>query len=105
MRGQKERTFNCPDCGVEVTTMYNRTLRCKECAKKRNAEQKKAANRRQNDKRRMNRAATEKPTRRNDLFHDSPEDIQKCLNCTRPKCGNCLSYMYTKKADRRKKDD
>lgn len=41
MQGRKERTFNCPDCGVEVTTMYNRTLRCKECAKKRLQEQSK----------------------------------------------------------------
>jgi hypothetical protein len=25
-----------------------------------------------------------------DFIHDSPEDIQKCLNCTKEECTNCL---------------
>lgn len=33
-----ERIFNCPDCGVEVRTMYPRTLRCKVCAEKKRRE-------------------------------------------------------------------
>jgi hypothetical protein len=89
MQGRKERTFNCPDCGVEVTTLYNRTLRCKECAQKRNAEQKKEAHRRLNEKRRLMRA--ENTEHSCDHFRDSRENIQMCLNCTRKKCNNCLS--------------
>lgn len=28
--------------------------------------------------------------------YDSPEDIQRCLHCTRPKCVNCLDSAAAK---------
>jgi hypothetical protein len=44
-------------------------------------------------------AKYEKPD--NDQFCDTPENIQKCLNCTKPKCGNCLASKYVRKSDRK----
>lgn len=105
-----ERVFNCPDCGVEVKTKYHRTVRCKECARKHKLEYR----REWHQKNGALLMTEEAIARRNngafddrEGFHrgDSPEDIQKCLNCQRPKCRNCLGYMYTKKSDRRIKDD
>ena len=26
--------------------------------------------------------------------YDSPEAIQKCLNCEKPDCTNCLGYIF-----------
>ena len=27
-----------------------------------------------------------------EYLHDDPEDIQKCLNCDKPECTNCLYW-------------
>lgn len=78
------RTIICDTCGIEVVTTGRHTLRCKECARKVvNAKQRKA----RKIRRLMN---GEIPG--GDLIwcHDSPEEIQMCLNCKRPECGNCL---------------
>ena len=32
---------------------------------------------------------------------DSPEEIQKCLNCTRARCVNCLSPSYVPPKNKR----
>jgi hypothetical protein len=99
----RERIVICLDCGAEVKTRYSRTLRCKECAQKHQREQKKIALEKRREQRRMEQGVeTEKFTYQ---FCDSPENIQKCLNCTLPKCKNCLSYGYVKKKDRKKKGD
>lgn len=99
----RERIVICLDCGAEVKTRYSRTLRCKECAKKHVKEQNKIADKKRRERQRMGRCMdSEKFSYQ---FCDSPENIQKCLNCTKPKCGNCLGYSYTKKADRGKKDE
>lgn len=100
MANRNERVFNCPDCGVEVITKYSGTLRCKECARKHALECKKRWHR-ENDHLR-NRKKQGAPGETDDThFCDSPENIQKCLNCKKPKCGNCLGYVYVKKANRR----
>lgn len=31
--------------------------------------------------------------------YDSREDIQKCLNCTKKECNNCLGHYYSAKDD------
>ena len=97
---KKERVFNCPDCGVEVRTKYIGTARCEECAKKRTAELKKKWRQEKEHLR-----VRKKPDTLSDFYElqccDTPENVQKCLNCKKPKCGNCLSYVYRKKADRR----
>lgn len=28
-------------------------------------------------------------------YGDAPEDIQKCLSCTKPRCNDCLRYQAT----------
>lgn len=102
MPAGRERIVICCDCGAEVKTRYSRTLRCKECAVKHNREQSRetrAKKRAENRKGRKFQTKYEKPD--NDQFCDTPENIQKCLNCTKPKCGNCLASKYTKKTDRK----
>ena len=99
----RERIVICLDCGAEVKTTTSRTKRCKECAYKYNKERQRVYEAR----RRAKLESQEKPPFVIEDYHfcDSQENIQKCLNCTRPKCGNCLGYSYTKKADRGKKDE
>lgn len=91
-----ERIFNCPDCGVEVRTMYPRTLRCKVCAEKKRRET------RNNWKGRKSPPTEAEMLRRAARAemealraYDPPENIQRCLSCTRKKCNNCLS-MHTR---------
>ena len=100
MPNGKERVFNCPDCGVEVRTKYSRTVRCKECARKRNLELKKKWHDENDPLRDRRRLVADK-----DFYDlqccDTPENVQKCLNCQKPKCGNCLGYVYRKVAERR----
>ena len=105
MAGRKERVFNCPGCGVEVRTMWGTRKFCPECAEKRRQESAKKAEAKRQERRKAEakKAADEKSD--NKLYmHDSQEDIQKCLNCKKPKCGNCLGYVYVKKANRRADD-
>jgi hypothetical protein len=99
----EERVFNCPDCGVEVRTVYPRTLRCKECAEK------KRRNARNNWKRRNRPRTDEELARREHRIAileletcDSLENVQKCLNCKKKKCNNCLSLQVSTRGE---KDD
>ena len=36
------------------------------------------------------KAMEDKDVEFEDYIHDSPEQIQKCLNCDKPECTNCL---------------
>jgi hypothetical protein len=98
-----ERVFNCPDCGVEVKTKYTRTLRCKECAEKKRRE---TRNNWKGRKRPLTEAEMMRRAARVEMealqTYDPPENIQKCLNCTRTKCNNCLSLQVSTKGE---KDD
>lgn len=97
----RERIVICLDCGAEVKTTTSRTLRCKECAKKHLNERRKMAEEKRREQRRMEQSVEfEKFTYQ---FCDSPENIQKCLNCTKPTCRNCLSYNYEKKKGKKAK--
>ena len=103
MAGRKERVFNCPGCGVEVRTLYATRKFCPECAEKRLKESSKKAQAKLQERRKAEakKAADEKSD--NKLYmHDSQEDIEKCLNCTKPKCNDCLSLLGS---SRRVKDD
>ena len=101
----KERTFNCPDCGVEVKTPYSRTLRCRECTRKHNLEYRKQWHKEndhlRNRKKRKSDAIGDPETTH---FCDLQENIQKCLNCERPKCGNCLGTTGARERYMRKKE-
>lgn len=85
----KERIFNCPDCGVLVKTTVANKLRCRECAENWHRERAREAQARLQERR---KAGIEPKPRDVNEYHDSPENIQKCLNCKLPKCKNCLSY-------------
>lgn len=37
--------------------------------------------------------------------YDSPEAIQKCLNCPKPECTNCLGYIFFDPAEDDENDD
>jgi hypothetical protein len=95
----KERIVICVDCGAEIKTTTSRTQRCKACAYERIKERarQKAA------QKSVELAKQEKTPYVMEDYHfcDSPENIQKCLNCTRKKCGNCLGYAYKKKTEGR----
>lgn len=85
---RQSRMIICEGCGVTVVTFGTKTKWCKECAEK----QRKLYEARHKKKKRA-----EKPLNHEDAsiwFHDSPEDIKKCLECERPKCRNCLDYRY-----------
>lgn len=86
MSAGKERIIICADCGIEFPTKYSRTLVCKECAAKRQI----IYEQRRNEKKRMQRAVD--PERAEIHLCDSPEKIQKCLNCTKEDCNNCLGW-------------
>lgn len=93
---RKPRTIICEGCGVTVVTNGTRTIWCKECADK----QREVYEARHRAKRRLAKPVV---VQNNDItFHDSPEEIQKCLSCKRPTCKNCLEYrrnlQYRKKA-------
>lgn len=95
----KERIVICRDCGAEVKTRASRTLRCKECAQKHIQEKRKLTLEKFREKRRNEEIAEyEKFTYQ---FCDSPENIQKCLNCERAKCVNCLSPANQRYAKRK----
>lgn len=83
---RKERIIICATCGKEVVTTARNCLRCKECAELKHKMDKQ---KKWKEKRVMNGENPE-----NDLIylHDSPEDIQECLNCKKPTCRNCLAY-------------
>ena len=85
-----EIVFNCPECGVEVRTRYKNRKFCKECAKRRCVESNRRADAKRKERRRAERQTTEPVHKEEIYFHDSPEDIQKCLNCTKPRCNDCL---------------
>lgn len=84
----KERTIICEDCGAEVVTRGGRAKVCPECAKKRQRERERKVKERKRDLNSIKK--TFAPAGMSDQFCDTPENIQKCLNCTRPKCNNCL---------------
>lgn len=91
-----EIVFNCPECGAEVRTRYRNRKFCEACAERRRKEAAKRADAKRKEKDKAARRAMAK-TEDKELvhneeiyFHDSPEDIQKCLNCTKPKCNDCL---------------
>ena len=77
-----ERIIVCIDCGAMVVTKSGSTLRCKECAEKRNS---------------YNALADE-----GIHFCDPPEIIQQCLNCEKPTCNNCLDWTHKTKSGIRK---
>jgi DNA-directed RNA polymerase subunit RPC12/RpoP len=83
-RRRKERIIICVTCGKEVVTKGTTTKRCPECSKintqRKNREYQIALS-----------LMRENNAENNSIwFHDSPEDIQKCLECKKPKCKNCL---------------
>ena len=95
----RERIVICVDCGAEVKTTTSRTQRCNACAYQRVKERA-----RQKAKEKSAKIAQEEKTpyvMETYHFCDSPENIQKCLNCTKQKCRNCLGNLYRKKPDRR----
>lgn len=89
----KPRIIICDTCGIEVVTTGGHTLRCKECARKvSNAKKQKA--------RKIRRVMKGENPENNLIWcHDSPEEIQMCLNCEKPTCKNCL---WRKEKGRRK---
>jgi hypothetical protein len=97
MANRKERVFNCPDCGVEVVTKYSRTARCVECAKKRTKELKRRWHV-ENEHLRVRQRVADKGFYELQCC-DTPKNVQKCLNCKKPKCTNCLGYAYTKETE------
>ena len=88
MAAMKERTIICEDCGVDVITRGGRTKVCPECAKKRCKERWKKAGERRREVNEIKK--TFAPAGMTDQFCDTSENIQKCLNCARAKCNNCL---------------
>jgi hypothetical protein len=99
----EERVFNCPDCGVEVRTKYPRTLRCKVCAEKKRRE---TRNNWTGRKKPMTDADYARRAHRVAILEletcDSLENVQKCLNCKKKKCNNCLSLQVSTRGE---KDD
>lgn len=90
---RKERIIICAICGKQVVTTARRTLYCPECAK-----HKKVTD---DEKRRKEKRIQEGDNPENDLihFHDSPEEIQECLNCKRKTCRNCLELRKKRRND------
>ena len=86
----KEKIIKCAECGAETRATHNKTKFCPECAARRNMESTMRSHKRRRKERMENRVEPEEP------IHtcDSPEQIQKCLNCTKPDCDNCLRFGY-----------
>lgn len=84
------RVIQCADCGAEILATHNRTKYCTACAKQREKEG--AARRKAKQRKKLQAERPEGPEDREVHYCDSPENVQKCLNCTKPKCTNCLHH-------------
>lgn len=82
----KARIIKCAECGAETLATHNKTRFCPECAERRNRESIRRSNERQRQERLKDPVEPEEPIH----LCDSPERIQKCLNCTKPECNNCF---------------
>lgn len=83
---KKKRLIVCAECGIEVIATHNKTKFCPECSARRNMESIRRSNERRRLERMQNDVEPEEPIH----LCDSPERIQKCLNCTKPDCNNCF---------------
>lgn len=84
------KMINCAECGAETLATHNKTKFCPDCAKRRDQE-----SRLKETERKMQKRMEEKAEILDDReihFCDSPENVQKCLNCKKPDCTNCLMY-------------
>ena len=80
--------IRCADCGAEVLATHNKTKFCPECRKRREREGQLRYRARMRKKRKAEKP--EEAIDREVHYCDSPENVQKCLNCNKPKCTNCL---------------
>lgn len=94
------KMIRCADCGAETLATHNKTRFCSDCAKRRDKESRARSTERQMQKRM--RKKPEEPDDREIHFCDPPENVQKCLNCDKPDCTNCLFYARNAKKKAKK---
>lgn len=94
------KPIRCADCGVETLATHNATKFCPECAKRRRQESMARAYERVRLKRQAEKP--EDPDEREIHYCDPPENIQRCLNCEKEDCSNCLFYERSAKKKAKK---
>lgn len=78
-------TMKCQKCGAEVPRTGTHQKYCKQCAQIVIRERWQEASKRKQERRSAIKKAGLKGS-------DTPEMIQKCLNCELPRCVNCLYH-------------
>lgn len=94
------KMINCADCGAETLATHNKTKFCTACRERRDMESRERRRVRLQLKKQEEKP--EEPDEREIHYCDSPENVQKCLNCEKPTCTNCLFYARNAKKKAKK---